>query len=104
MPRNALKKFFSEIIFQDCDSEFSDPPIILENPYDEPEYEEIDRIAEEYETEEYESELKIDPHWKSPVDLTRDFLGSLAFAGQAIFAPWTLPGQPFSVDPEYQDY
>ena len=38
--------------------------------------------------------------WKTPVDLAKDFMGSLAFVGQAIFAPWTLPGQPFSVDPQ----
>jgi len=43
--------------------------------------------------------------WISPANLARDFMGSLAKAGQAIFAPWTLPGQPFSVDPEYEyDY
>ena len=29
----------------------------------------------------------------------------VSWLGQAIFAPWTLPGQPFSVDPEYEyDY
>ena len=28
-------------------------------------------------------------------------MGTVAYVGQAIFAPWTLPGQPFSVDPDY---
>ena len=35
--------------------------------------------------------------WKSPVDITRDFLGGVAYIGQSIFAPWTLPGSVFSV-------
>ena len=47
-----------------------------------------------YEDTEYEDNA----NWKSPADLARDFMGSLAYASQAIFAPWTLPGQPFGVD------
>ena len=54
----------------------------------------------EYTQEKEEDEGSLEEEWKTPVDLAKDFMGSLAFVGQAIFAPWTLPGQPFSVDPE----
>ena len=47
----------------------------------------------ETETEDIESSLS----WKSSANLAKDFMGSLAYAGQAVFAPWTLPGQKFSV-------
>ena len=40
------------------------------------------------------------PQFKTTASLAKDFMGSLAYVGQAIFAPWTLPGQPFSVNPE----
>ena len=47
----------------------------------------------ETETEDIESSLS----WKSSANLAKDIMGSLAYAGQAVFAPWTLPGQKFSV-------
>ena len=50
--------------------------------------------------EDYDYEEGEEAEWKTPADLAKDFMGSLAFVGQAIFAPWTLPGQPFSVDPQ----
>ena len=38
-------------------------------------------------------------NWKSPVDLAKDFMGTVAYVGQAVFAPWTLPGHKFSTRP-----
>lgn len=92
--------------FQDCESIAVDPSLIIEDFIEDDYYEEE---AEEKESlrrhseEEYDyvvMEDGLNANWKTPVDLAKDFMGSMAFVGQAIFAPWTLPGQPFGVDPE----
>jgi hypothetical protein len=31
------------------------------------------------------------------VDLARDFMSSVVYVGQSVLAPWTLPGEAFSV-------
>ena len=46
---------------------------------------------------ETEDNIKSSLSWKSSSTLAKDIMGSLAYAGQAVFAPWTLPGQKFSV-------
>lgn len=93
---------------QDCDSIPTDPSLVIEDFMDEEEdyYEDQESLRrnsveeEEYDYHEEAAEDSLNANWKTPVDLARDFMGSLAFVGQAIFAPWTLPGQPFGVDPE----
>jgi len=36
-------------------------------------------------------------NWKSSTDLAKDLMGTVTYVGQAVFAPWTLPGSIFSV-------
>jgi len=88
---------------QKCpEQELSEPPLpvdaIIEDDYD---YQpSIRRNIDRVDFQDSGDKLQ----WISPASLARDFMGSLAKAGQAIFAPWTLPGQPFSApaDPEYE--
>ena len=87
------------------------PPERLEVASDESDFEDdgddawnddfgFDEDDYDYEEEDLSQYSSGEAEWKTPVDLAKDFMGSLAFVGQAIFAPWTLPGQPFSVDPK----
>jgi len=95
---------------QSCDNELTDPPLPKDVAFFEDslvrrnfeaEAEEKEGDYDYYTDEEDVSQYSSgEAEWKTPVDLAKDFMGSLAFVGQAIFAPWTLPGQPFSVDPE----
>lgn len=102
---SKLRSFYSSL--QSCDNELTDPPLpkdvaffedsLVRRNFQEAEEKEGDYDYEEEDLSQYSSG---EAEWKTPVDLAKDFMGSLAFVGQAIFAPWTLPGQPFSVDPK----
>jgi len=93
---------------QKCpEQELSKPPLpvdaIIEDDYD---YQ--PSIRRNIDHGDFQESGDLQLQWISPASLARDFMGSLAKAGQAIFAPWTLPGQPFSApadsEYEYNDY
>ena len=92
--------FYKSTYFQDCNNKLSEPTppqhfeenslrrnFDIGNDYYDNDY---------YDGEEDEEAAR----WITPVDVVKDIMGTVAYVGQAVFAPWTLPGQPFSVDPE----
>ena len=93
--RGDFDDFEDEYYYDDEDEEYSDyQEYFFEKRPTKPKKKfstEIERF--ETESEDVESSLS----WKSSANLAKDIMGSLAYAGQAVFAPWTLPGQKFSV-------
>ena len=90
------------LTFQSCDNELSFPTKTISQIRRRQDFESnIEDGDDYYYYHEDDAEDAARPkqplNWKSSTDLAKDLMGTVTYVGQAVFAPWTLPGSIFSV-------